>query len=205
MRTEEQPIRTRSIVDGEGACTRESSVFCPQHERSTALCNCETCERLDGMHLDPTGAQSYVLCRVPARRLPPELLIRDAMTHDPVCVTPDVPLFALTALLLERGISGAPVVDERGFPVGMVSKSDLVRARFERRDEAATVGDVMMPVAFSLLETDTLQDAATLMTIEGVHRLAVVDGSGRVVGVLTALDFVRKWAGAHATPYATQR
>src|SRR4029079_18434500 len=49
------------------------------------------------------------------------------MTTDVICVQPDVSIESVTRLLLERGISGVPVVDADGVPVGLVSKTDLLR------------------------------------------------------------------------------
>src|SRR4051812_44614211 len=59
--------------------------------------------------------------------------IAEIMTRTAICVKPDFGVEALTALLLGRGISGAPVIDDTGRPIGMVSKSDVVRERFIER------------------------------------------------------------------------
>ncbi len=53
--------------------------------------------------------------------------VGDIMQRDVVTVTPQLKVTALSALLLDREISGAPVVDERGAVVGVVSQSDVVR------------------------------------------------------------------------------
>ena len=144
------------------------------------------------------------------------------MSQSVTCLTADVSVEALTALLLEDNISGVPVVDAEGFPIGVVSKTDILRERFENADlydeplpiaerraaglddgyrltplSRVTVGEIMMPVAFTLCETDSLANAATLMSVEGVHRVPVVGSDGRVVGILSALDLAR-WM-AHET------
>ena len=105
------------------------------------------------------------------------------------------------------------------WPIGVVSKTDLVR-EFTQRDgneelepvrcriegveaelgpgfhlqplATATVGDVMMPVPFSLEETETVAVAAALMAAEGVHRIPVVARpNGAVVGIVSSLDVLR--------------
>lgn len=53
--------------------------------------------------------------------------ISEVMTKGAICVSADLSVEAVTALLLEHGISGAPVVDERGHAVGVISKTDLLR------------------------------------------------------------------------------
>jgi CBS domain-containing protein len=56
-----------------------------------------------------------------------ELKARDVMTADPVCVEPSTGIRELARTLEEHEISGAPVVDQQGRVVGVVSKTDLIR------------------------------------------------------------------------------
>ncbi|MBS1148707.1 MAG: putative signal transduction protein with domain [Myxococcaceae bacterium] len=53
-------------------------------------------------------------------------LISTIMSSRVISVTPRLPLCALIRLLADENIGGAPVVDETGRPVGIVSKSDLI-------------------------------------------------------------------------------
>jgi predicted transcriptional regulator len=119
--------------------------------------------------------------------------ISNVMERNVVSVPPDLDLPALSALLLAQGISGAPVVDPEGRPLGVVSKTDLVRAlnAGPHPDPRLTVRDVMMPLSFSLTESSSIARAAALMTFEGVHRILIVNMSGAIVGVLSALDILR--------------
>jgi hypothetical protein len=48
------------------------------------------------------------------------------MTKEPVTVSPDTPTPEIARLLLAHKISAAPVVDDAGTPIGMVSKGDLL-------------------------------------------------------------------------------
>ncbi len=122
-------------------------------------------------------------------------IVGEIMTVAPRCVAPTLPVAALTALLLEHNLSGVPVVDAAGKPVGVVSKTDLVRHC--QAPEGATVADIMMPMVFAIAHDVTIAQAAALMAGEGVHRLPVVDDRGAVCGILSALDIVR-WVAAEA-------
>lgn len=51
--------------------------------------------------------------------------VRDAMTTDVVTVHPDDPFKQVVQVLAARGVDAAPVVDERGELLGVVSGSDL--------------------------------------------------------------------------------
>src|SRR5215471_5981941 len=55
--------------------------------------------------------------------------VSEIMAKDVVAVRPELRVEDLEELLLARGISGAPVIDDAGRPIGMVSKTDLVRPR----------------------------------------------------------------------------
>jgi CBS domain-containing protein len=115
------------------------------------------------------------------------------MSSDVCCVRPDVSIQALAALLIEGGLSGVPVVDERGQPIGVVSQTDLVRHHYESGTAAShqppsTVVDIMTDVSFTLDEGASVSQAAALMALEGVDRVPVVDPRGQLVGILSSFD-----------------
>lgn len=127
-----------------------------------------------------------------------EARVGDVMTRAVICVRKEVPVRKLLSLLLEHGIGGAPVVDDAGVAVGVVSKTDVLQAVDAGRDLATTtVDDVMTPLAFTLREDALLARAAALMAAEGIHRLPVVAHGGGVVGIVTPLD-VTRWLATTA-------
>ena len=140
--------------------------------------------------------------------------LADVMTRAVIAVRPDDSLEAVTATFLQRGISGAPVIDDDGRPIGVVSKTDLLRAAYDAGDDDVVeehvergyhvhdlatprVRDVMTPLVFSLPQDAHVSRAAALMAYEGVHRVPVVDDGGRLVGVVSASDVVRWMAIEH--------
>jgi CBS domain-containing protein len=246
-------VRVRKSSEG-GEAAQKLMVYCPDKHRMMSLDECSECEFYESIRLDPTERDSFLVCRMseeedrgdedlwgsgdlPRTRevtIPPpsnRTAVADVMTRDPLCVPESMSVETLTALLLERGISGAPVIDEDGRPIGIVSKSDLVREHFESADTEehqqvavkspdtgyeyelgpgfhfdriahSTVGEIMMPLAFTVPESGSLAMAAGLMAYEGVHRVPVIDPQGKVVGILSSLDVLR-WlanqAGFHGT------
>ena len=50
----------------------------------------------------------------------------ELMTPDPVSIEADAPVREATALLTDRGIGAAPVIDEAGRPLGVLSRTDIV-------------------------------------------------------------------------------
>lgn len=127
---------------------------------------------------------------------------RDIMTTPPVCVRPSTPLAEVAAVLADNGFTAAPVVDERGRLVGIVSEADLIRERFglhpqrgadEPAEPRATARAVMTtPVEFVRPET-TLSALAKCM-VTGRRRCAPVVEGDRVVGVVTRRDVVQTMA-----------
>lgn len=141
--------------------------------------------------------------------------VGDVMTRSVVAVRPETPLKDVAALMVERGISGVPVVDAGGAVLGVVSEADFVikergvvagrnrllarifgasgRSRAElAKIEATTAGEAMTSPALTVKATDTLQWAAEQMAGRRVNRLPVVEG-GRLVGIVTRADVVRAY------------
>ncbi len=206
------PLSVRRVYAGEGELTSAAEVYCQPRERSLGLEACEGCADYAGLVLELDGQRKYVLCHrlnpetarglrpavsPIARRLPVDhpspgdrTPVSQIMTADVVCVREDLSLTALTTLLLERNVSGAPVVDADGRPIGVVSKSDLLR----RDGVPGCVAEVMTPMSFVLHPEASVSQAAALMAFEGVHRLLVVSDDGKVIGLVSSLDVMR-WLG----------
>ncbi len=136
------------------------------------------------------------------RTAPPRLTLKartaaELMTETVVSIPEDAPLRAAVATLVDRGISGAPVVNEAGRAVGVISLSDVVvhdrnGAGFGR--PAASTGlvrDVMTPVVCAVRPDAPARLVMEEMALLRVHRLFVTDADGVLVGVIAASDVVR--------------
>ena len=69
------------------------------------------------------------------------LTVGDVMTTSVVTVKASTPLKAVAEILIERGISGVPVVDDAGMVVGVVSEADFCSRSRARRHTASPVWD----------------------------------------------------------------
>jgi CBS domain-containing protein len=136
--------------------------------------------------------------------------VRDVMTADVVSVREDTPYRTIVEILADRKVSAVPVVDESQHVTGVVSEADLLhkiefsgdeteRHLFERRsrrtartkahgDLAATL---MTSPAITIQPDTSLVEAAKLMDAEQVKRLPVVDGEGRLVGIVSRRDLLK--------------
>ncbi len=130
--------------------------------------------------------------------------VRDAMSTEVHAVTPELPLYRAAQLMLDHHISSVTVVDQSRKPIGVLSKTDLLRDAHEGpidppSDDVRRVEEVMTQNAFAVPETEELGKAAALMVAERLHHLPVIAADGKLCGVLSALDFPR-WL-AHRAGY----
>jgi CBS domain-containing protein len=103
-------------------------------------------------------------------------------------------LLALVDLLLRRGISGTPVVDQSGHLVGMVSEHDCLESILVgtyQGDVGGSVSDVMTSEVETIQIGTSIVEAAHQMVTSGRRRLPVVDSENRLVGQISRSDLLR--------------
>jgi CBS domain-containing protein len=94
--------------------------------------------------------------------------------EDEVCKARDV--------LVHFNVTSVPVLDDDGFPVGVISLRDL-----DREGNVLHVSRPVMTVAAS----EDVDVAARLVAETNLHHLVVVNESGRAVGMISAVDLLR--------------
>ncbi len=127
----------------------------------------------------------------------------DLATGNPVSLREDATLAEAVAVLIDKGIHAAPVIDDAGHPVGVLSGSDVLihwrgQAQKGTPAEAAApvrVRDLMTPAVFSVTSDATAGRVVEEMVTLNVHQLFVVDDSGALVGVIPALNVLRHLRG----------
>lgn len=129
----------------------------------------------------------------------PHRPVSEIMSSEVVSFTAQTSIREATQVMLERQISGAPVLDEQRRPIGIVSKTDLLEAWHEHHKSAEQsteiqVGNIMVPYLLAAQHSSPIALAAALMAFEGVHRLLVLDEQSAMVGIVTSLDILR-WLG----------
>ena len=136
--------------------------------------------------------------------------IESVMTTEVVTARPSTPFRELVDLLQRKRISALPVVDQDDRLVGIVSEADLLikqgyphggddagmldALRHRRQlDKAAGICalDVMTRQVVSVPVGTEVAAAARLMIRLGIKRLPVVDGQGRLAGIVTRGDLLK--------------
>jgi CBS domain-containing protein len=143
----------------------------------------------------------------------------DLMTKNPVSINQNAYLKEALALFTSRGFTVAPVIDDAGRAVGVLSSSDILVHDRETVDylvpevesspmvtgegepisrgfqvenvDTTRVGDLMTPAVFSVNPSTPASRVVTEMLRLHVHHLFVVDDAGTLVGVISPLDILR--------------
>src|SRR3954466_543086 len=121
---------------------------------------------------------------------------------NPVTCSPDNTLAEVDALSGRYRISGAPVVNDDGVLVGIVTNRDM---RFET-DQNRLVRDVMTPMPLVTPPVGGDPDTALqLLSKHKIEKLPIVDDAGRLRGLITVKDFVKRDQFPNATKDADGR
>ena len=117
-----------------------------------------------------------------------QIRVKDAMTANPISITPETTIEEAMKIMLEHKIRGLPVT-VGGKLVGIITYSDLLRAKIEGKHNIS-VKDIMTKNVIVALPDETLFSAFDKMTEKGIGRLPVVDSlsSMRLVGIITRGD-----------------
>lgn len=133
--------------------------------------------------------------------------VQDVMTNDVVSVTPDASYREVVNVLVDSGVSAAPVVDARGRVVGVVSEADLLhkveaigderhrrhfagRRRVHEPTAGAVAADLMTAPAVVIEPDASIVAAARRLESERVKRMPVVDAQRRLVGIVSRRDLL---------------
>ncbi|MEU2895984.1 CBS domain-containing protein [Streptomyces sp. NPDC001273] len=131
--------------------------------------------------------------------------VGDVMTDEVVTFRPDTPLQEVAALLDANDIVAAPVVDDDGSPVGVVSASDVLRHETGMPDaqgqdggdehswdraRARTAGELMSSPVFTARADWTIPRAARELRSRHVKQLPVVGDDELLTGIVTRSDLL---------------
>jgi len=141
----------------------------------------------------------------------------DVMQDSVVTVSPEDTLHNVRCLFADEQIHGAPVVDDQGRVMGVISTSDLLRASvedaavpraqvgyyedglasydlsddhvFEETLSGTRVADVMTLDKVSVPPDAPIAEVARTLSQNGVHRVLVID-DGQLLGIISSYDLI---------------
>jgi CBS domain-containing protein len=147
----------------------------------------------------------------------------DIMSKPVVSVHPDTPLREVARLMLDKGITAVPVVDDNGEPIGIVSEGDVIRPERAAREawrqswlEVFAEGQALAPEFLDWLhsqshsaralmsapvitvsENTELGEIARVLVTHRIKRVPVVR-DGRITGIIARDDLLRVLAANKA-------
>jgi CBS domain-containing protein len=145
----------------------------------------------------------------------------DLMSPNPVSLRKDASVHEAIALLTDRNFDAAPVIDENGRPVGVVTVTDILvhdreYAQYLKTGDSTPMGDlqvhgrslpedfgieivdrtaveeIMTPAVFTVGVDTPAAVAVRQMLDLGVHHLFVADDDGVLIGVISSCDIIRR-------------
>lgn len=145
------------------------------------------------------------------------LTAKDIMTRLVVTAKISTPLEEVVRVMLDRRITGLPIVDQEGKLVGIVAQDDIIfksrkmeghdkshsrqdieqiiRGGFvtfsDRTRSAQTVESVMTRNVHSATEDTRIQELAGLMWDKRIHRVPICDSKGVLTGIVSSMDICR--------------
>lgn len=131
--------------------------------------------------------------------------VSDVMTQEVITLRPGTPCHEIAALLDANDIAAAPVVDDEGVPIGVVSASDVLRHETGMPDpqgqdgddehawgkaRARTAGALMSSPVFTARADWTIPRAARELRRRHVKQLPVVGDHGLLTGIVSRSDLL---------------
>ncbi|BCJ49780.1 hypothetical protein Asp14428_12550 [Actinoplanes sp. NBRC 14428] len=131
--------------------------------------------------------------------------VRDVMTGEVLTIAGDATPTEVVTLMTAYDVSALAVVDEFDVVLGVVTRTDVLRALRHRPAapgltwRRTTARRMMSAPALTVAPGATPAEAAAAMTGAGVKRLLVVDHRRRMLGIVAATDLLKVFARENVT------
>ncbi len=115
------------------------------------------------------------------------------MSANLITLTPDMGVLRAISLLIEKRISGAPVVDKLGNLIGILSEKDCMKIALTasyHEESAGKVADYMQPIVKTVDVNSSIVEVATLFLQEDYRRYPVLKDN-RLVGQISRRDVLK--------------
>ena len=122
------------------------------------------------------------------------IAVKDYMAAHLVTFTPETDILEAIHLLVEKRISGAPVVDKLGNIVGILSEKDCLEVALQSSfygELGGRVAEFMSTQVATVDANASLVDVAKLFLESNFRRYPVVDEEGRLVGQISRRDVLK--------------
>jgi stage IV sporulation protein FB len=133
------------------------------------------------VYLAAASEAQLVAVRAMSRGVP----IGAAMITQFATLVPDAPIDEAIETLLRTTQNEFPVIDGAGRPVGVLGRNEMIRA-LKQRGPDARVADAMTTPVPTIGHRACLEEAFRILQEKSAPAVGVIDGSGRLTGMVTA-------------------
>ncbi len=134
----------------------------------------------------------------------PDKQVCEIMSGNVVTASPDDPITQVWDRMAESDFTGLPVI-RAGKPIGMITRFDILKrgwARISKESATRPVDSTQMHVQklmstplYGVKPDDSLQTTLKEMLRYDVGRMSVVDGEGKLVGIVDRYDIIKSYLG----------
>ena len=104
----------------------------------------------------------------------------------------------MVASMMMEGFGSVPIVDDANRLIGVVSEFDLLNAlRKGRQLTEVRAGDIMTPNPISVTQGTDVPTAMDVLQNNHLIRIPVVDGAGKLIGIVARRDILRGYLNSH--------
>lgn len=121
------------------------------------------------------------------------MIASDVMTRNVYTTSPEVSVQEVAQLLVQKDVSGVPVINSGGQVIGIVTEADII-GKVSR--EGLCVADIMTPELIFVDEETEVGDIAMLLVERKIKRVPVMR-DGELVGIVCRGDIVNAVAQGH--------
>ncbi len=119
------------------------------------------------------------------------MLVKDIMTQDFKLATPEMTLRQAAQLMRDGSFGYLPVGNNDRLTGAVTDRDIVVRGLAEGLGPDATIDEVLSETILYCFEDDEVAEAADIMKLEQVRRLAVLSANKRIIGIISLGDIAR--------------
>ncbi len=120
-----------------------------------------------------------------------KVLAEDIIRYGVMTVKRDTPVYQAIATLVEKQITGLPVVDDKMHVKGIVTEKDVMRLLYEKHTSAGIVEEFMTESVVNFDKKDHLSDVCKVLANSGFRRVTITQGK-KLVSVISRADLIRE-------------
>lgn len=118
---------------------------------------------------------------------------KDIMKYGILTVKRDTPVYQAIAILIDRNISGLPVIDDNMHLQGIISEKDVLRLLYTLRRSAGDVERFMTTDVVSFNQEDSFDDICFCFANNDFRRVTILNDDAKFVSIISRSDIIRTY------------